>query len=379
MFDAHPHTYTPATVNDHLGQERVRADVIRLCRTTVDPLVFYAEANRLIGKVAPFDLSCWHQLDPATLLPTSHYNEFGIPAPAAWAHNEYMVEDLNKFSDLARADVPAASLSGATEGHPERSSRYRELLTHEGFRDEMRVAFVDSDTCWGAALFLRAADRPDYTPAEAAFLAELSRPIAQALRRSLLTLALAAGEGDEAPGLVVIDAAGQIESLTEPALRWMAELAEVGISVPDRVPSSVAAVAAVARSEPDHRRTGVPRVRALTRGGRWLVLHGALLEGTADGKVAVIIEPARSPEIAPLIVQAYGLTPREREVAELVLLGRSTNDIAALLSVSPYTVQDHLKAIFEKVGVRSRREMVGRFFTEHYQPSLVASGDLAAH
>ncbi|MHB8399815.1 MAG: helix-turn-helix transcriptional regulator, partial [Candidatus Limnocylindrales bacterium] len=253
------------------------------------------------------------------------------------------------------------------------------LLTREGFRDEARVAFVDSETCWGAALFLRSAGHSDYTPAEIAFLAELSRPIAQTLRRSLLTQALAAGEGDEAPGLLVIDAADHIESLTEPALRWMAELAEVGISVPDRLPSSVAAVAAVARAEPGSARAGAARVRAVTRGGRWLVLHGALLEGTADGKVAVIIEPARSPEIAPLIVQAYGLTPREREVAELVLQGGSTTEIAAALSVSPYTVQDHLKAIFEKVGVRSRREMVGRFFSEHYHPSLVASGDLAAH
>jgi len=47
----------------------------------------------------------------------------------------------------------------------------------------------------------------------------------------------------------------------------------------------------------------------VTRAGRWLVLHGALLEGTADGRVAVIIEPARAPEIAPLVVQAYGLSP----------------------------------------------------------------------
>ncbi|MHB8399590.1 MAG: hypothetical protein ACYDCI_11765 [Candidatus Limnocylindrales bacterium] len=76
-------------MSDHPRQARVRADVIRLCQTAVDRLVFYGEANRLIAKIAPFDLSCWHQLDPATLLPTSHYNEFGIPAPAAWAHNEY--------------------------------------------------------------------------------------------------------------------------------------------------------------------------------------------------------------------------------------------------------------------------------------------------
>lgn len=362
----------------HARRDRARFDLLRLCQTAVEPLTFYAEANRLIAKVAPFDLSCWHQLDPATLLPTSHYNEFGIPAPAAWARNEYLVEDLNKFADLARADPPAASLSGATGGHPERSPRYRDLLAREGFRDELRVAFVDAETCWGAALFLRGRAGTDFAPADAAFLADLSRPIAQALRRSLLALALAPGDGDEAPGLLVLDSAGRIESMAGPALEWMAQLVEMGGGDPDQVPASIAAVAAVARAEPGIHPAGLARARAMTRTGRWVVLHGALLEGTASGKVAVIIEPARSPEIAPLIVQAYGLTARERRVAELVLQGRSTNEIAAFLSLSPYTVQDHLKAIFEKVGVRSRREMVGRFFTEHYQPALVDSGQLGA-
>ena len=53
-----------------------------------------------------------------------------------------------------------------------------------------------------------------------------------------------------------------------------------------------------------------------------------------------------------------------------MLLGRTTPEVSAALFVSPHTVQDHLKAIFEKVGVHSRKEFVGHIFFEHYLPKV---------
>jgi DNA-binding NarL/FixJ family response regulator len=58
-------------------------------------------------------------------------------------------------------------------------------------------------------------------------------------------------------------------------------------------------------------------------------------------------------------MSAYGLTQREPEVTRLVLQGKSTAEIANRLVVSPHTVQQQLKRIFEKTGVRSYLLHVG--------------------
>jgi DNA-binding CsgD family transcriptional regulator len=90
-------------------------------------------------------------------------------------------------------------------------------------------------------------------------------------------------------------------------------------------------------------------------------------------RTALILEPARAPELAPLIADAYALTPRERAVTQLVAQGLATSEIASRLFLSPYTVQDHLKAIFEKTGVGTRGELVARLFFDHYAPRLTAA------
>jgi DNA-binding CsgD family transcriptional regulator len=110
-----------------------------------------------------------------------------------------------------------------------------------------------------------------------------------------------------------------------------------------------------------------------------LVAHASRLTGAeVSGPIAVILEVAQPMEVAPLLLAAQRLTPRETDVAALVLAGRSTAAIAAALVISPYTVQQHLKSIFEKMGVRSRRELVMRVFTEHYAPRMMSGTPLAA-
>ena len=71
-----------------------------------------------------------------------------------------------------------------------------------------------------------------------------------------------------------------------------------------------------------------------------------------------------------IVVEAYGLTAREVEVTRLTARGLSTDEIATNLILSRHTIRDHLKAIFEKVGVSSRGELTSKLFAEHYHAPL---------
>ncbi|WP_245873203.1 helix-turn-helix domain-containing protein [Streptomyces phaeoluteigriseus] len=91
--------------------------------------------------------------------------------------------------------------------------------------------------------------------------------------------------------------------------------------------------------------------------------------------MTVAIEPARPEERTSFLVTAHGLTPRERAVTELVLRGHATAEIGRRTGLSPHTVQDHLKAVFDKTGVRSHRDLVATLFARHYEPALTRGAD----
>jgi DNA-binding CsgD family transcriptional regulator len=126
-------------------------------------------------------------------------------------------------------------------------------------------------------------------------------------------------------------------------------------------------------SRPSTTASGSPRLtvsRIRSRSGTWVVLHGACLIEGGSRRIAVIVEPAHPARLYPLLEAAYQLTPRERDVTRLVLQGVSTSQIAEQLVVSPHTVQQHMKNIFDKTGVRSQRDLVGKIFFTHYEPGF---------
>jgi DNA-binding CsgD family transcriptional regulator len=244
-------------------------------------------------------------------------------------------------------------------------------MTLGGDQELIAALRTPSGEVWGALGLYREPGRPLFDDAELAFVCQVAPSLAEGARRALLVGEAVDPEGPDAPGLLVLSDNGEVESATPGVERWLAALPD-GDPEAGRLPSSVLAVAGRALRTAEHpdQPGQVAVARVLSRSGGWVVLHGASLVSGGARRVAVIVEPAHPARIAPLLMSVHGLTEREQEVTRLVLQGNSTIEIAERLVVSAHTVQQHLKSVFDKTGVRSRRDLVGKVFFAHYEPRL---------
>jgi DNA-binding CsgD family transcriptional regulator len=158
---------------------------------------------------------------------------------------------------------------------------------------------------------------------------------------------------------VLVDERGVIRAATADGEGWIALLraAEGPAAAVFPSPVTVMCAAAQLRYRPEEGATVRGRFRLPA--GPWLAVHASPTRGAAvsPGLVAVTVELAGARDVAPLIFHANGLTPRQRQLAGLLLDGLSTKEIARTLAITPYTVQDHVKAVLGKLGVRSRQEL----------------------
>jgi DNA-binding CsgD family transcriptional regulator len=350
--------------------DRLLADLERLALRAPKRAEFFDEAAARLKKAVPFDGACWHTLDPGSDLITQHRLQDIPDRFPILANNEYAVEDVNKFEQLARAKCKAATISEATGGHPERSPRFRNLLTPAGIGPELRCAFVADRATWGALILVRHIGQPEFGDRDVELLSTASALLARAVRRGLIAEGCESGVAlPDAPGVIELDPAGGLIRASSSAEPLLTELSggtvEAGVHS-----SSIHAVASATRTA--IATAGAAGTKALpssvvkTPAGTWLVLHGGLLGSPRSGQVAVFIQRAHATLVAPLLLKAYGLTPREQEVTQLILRGATTIQASQRLTISPHTVSDHMKSIFEKTGARTRGELSATlFFGEH--------------
>jgi DNA-binding CsgD family transcriptional regulator len=329
--------------------------------------------DRAVGTLAeamPADMWCGVLLDPSTVLDTGGQHAHGFPPE--YMSRLFQIEhveqdDVDNIRALARRAARVSVLSESTHDDLPASKYYREILEPLGLSDELRVMLRDGDRVWGLLVLCRGEDSRPFDAGDRALAEAISRPASDALRRSLLLSGLDRRDLPDAPGLIMLDADLRVRSLSDTARHWVGHLQESGSANERACPYAVQALATRARTVTP----GTPvRSRAPIGSGRWLTLHAWTVDQGGEPATAISIAPAEARDLTAIILDVYGLSVRERQITQHVLRGSSTNEIARRLHLSPYTVQDHLKSVFDKAGVRSRRELTANLFFRHYFPQL---------
>jgi DNA-binding CsgD family transcriptional regulator len=321
------------------------------------------ETLRLLRRRVPIAEGLAMAFDPDVLLPIEFAATDPIDPQRALVacRNEQQDEDVFKFRDLACAELPIATLSLDTDSDCQTSIRWQELNVPRGRRQELRAVMLDPrGVCWGALALYRH-DRAPFSPSD---IEKVRRLLPE--RATHLALSMVASRVPGIPAeatMLLISEAGAVIAAPERAIRWLDEVR--CLDCLDRVGMLLASIAARLRTAArrDAERLGV-RVRMRSSGGAWTTLLAEPLAGDALHGISVVVMPTDSGQLLPLLVAAYGLSAREGDVVDQVLEGLDTKAIADQLCISVNTVQDHLKSVFDKTGVRSRRELAFVFTRE---------------
>lgn len=307
--------------------------------------------DELLRRAVGYDIGSFATVDPATELWTSCYVS-GLDATGSADRERTLYEieltgDINTFAELSGRRIPAATLHAATGGALPRARRWAPLLEALDVVDEARAVLRHGPQTWGTLALYRAGTSHPFGRTELTMLTALLPDLSRLFRLMVIRLAFAPRPGTQAPpgGLTVLPD-GTLTAISTSARSWLETLDDRG-----RLPAAIRSVAAAARARHLPAIVSIP-----SRRGGFVTLHGSAIEGS-DG-IAVVIETARPDVVSDVLAHAYQLTSRERQIAAETALGKTTRDTARALGISPFTVTDHLKSIYNKVGVNSRNELI---------------------
>ena len=318
---------------------------------------FRAASLSTLRRSVTIDAAFYATVDDATMVMTSALSEHPLlDAAARFLDNEYGVVDVNKFTDVADLTNGVASLDQVTRGDRRFSPRYRDVMAPIGLGDEVRVVLRSRGRSWGVLCLHREDGEAGFDADEVAFLGRAGTILGEGLRLAVATASVATGSPTPGgPGVLILDANLKVVSTNPQAERWLEAVDDCDWSPSIHLPVAVLAAAAAARAVTADR--AATRTRVLHRNGGWMTVQASPLSGSAAHTVVVLDGP-EADELISLALAVYGLTPAQSRVATLVLRGRSTQQIMNELAISANTVQEHLRAAFDKAGVGSRRELV---------------------
>jgi DNA-binding CsgD family transcriptional regulator len=354
------------------GGARQIETLIERCYQGLDSTALRLEVLRRLRPIVTVDAAFFATIDPITLLFTSAVSEDPLRDSAArFLDNEFGAPDVSRFAELAGRRDPITTLDHETRGDRAASRRYTDIMAPLDLGDELRIVLRSRSYSWGVMCLHRAEASAGFSERDIAVVRRIAPHIAEGLRRAHLLHGAGSGRTLSDAGLLLLDDELHLVSMNAAAERWLAEMSDAVWPATSELPVPVYTVAArlAANEVPaahgnelsDERVRSEVRLR--TTSGAWVLFHASRMDGPGGRQTAVVIEPASSRQLVSVLLAAQGLTPAQERVAALVLRGFTTREITAHAHISQHTVQEHLKAIFDKFGVRSRRELVTAVLT----------------
>jgi hypothetical protein len=192
-----------------------------------------------------------------------------------FVENEFLADDVNKWTDLAHDRDGVRTLIGATGGDPSSSARYRDIFEPLGLEDELRVVLRSRGSVWGF-MCLHREHGAAFSAEELVFARRIAPHLAEGLRLGLLVQGLELEQTADSPGLILLAADGSVIGTNTAADQWLDELeASRSGTIPIEVHALVAKLRALDPS------IGVPQLRVRTRAGRWAILQASSMPNQA--------------------------------------------------------------------------------------------------
>jgi len=331
----------------------------RICHESGDAQGLRVALLDEIRQVVTFDAHAWLLTDPETEVGCSPLAEVPWFSELPRQIRLKYLTEVNRWTHIESV----ALLSLTSGGKLERSLVWRELLKDYDVSDVASIVFRDRYGCWAFMELWRIGGEP-FDEQEAESLKAIVPLITGALRRANAStfrpdpsLALATG-----PVVLMLSPDLEVKGQTpdtEKYLRLLLPSDDARRPVPAAAYNVGAQLAALEAGVDHH----PARARVHLADGIWLTLRAARIAEGSDptgGDIAVTIQRSSPGERLDVFARASGLTPRETELLTHLATGIDTRKIATRMSVSENTVQDHLKAIFDKTATRSRNSLLAR-------------------